>query len=230
MDRAHRIGQTKPVQVFRFITDKSIEEKVVERAFKKLFLDAMVVQQGRLSDKHKSASKDELLDMIRFGADTVMRIKDVESTEFDIEEVLAAGKKKTEELKQTLKEMAGTSMADNFSMDGGQGLYKKEEEKKEDEGIGEAFILDIGQRDRKTRGYNVDQLHREQMGSKAEAKQAGGPRLPREFVTPQFADFQFFNMERLDELYAKKRDWYAFPVTAAMSYGTAATVVASLST
>ena len=31
--------------------------KVVERAFKKLFLDAMVVQQGRLSDKHKSASK-----------------------------------------------------------------------------------------------------------------------------------------------------------------------------
>jgi hypothetical protein len=30
---------------------------VVERAFKKLFLDAMVVQQGRLSDKHKSASK-----------------------------------------------------------------------------------------------------------------------------------------------------------------------------
>ena len=30
---------------------------MVERAFKKLFLDAMVVQQGRLSDKHKSASK-----------------------------------------------------------------------------------------------------------------------------------------------------------------------------
>ena len=100
MDRAHRIGQTKPVQVFRFITDKSIEEKVVERAFKKLFLDAMVVQQGRLSDKHKSASKDELLDMIRFGADTVMRIKDVESTEFDIEEVLAAGKKKTDSLRR----------------------------------------------------------------------------------------------------------------------------------
>ena len=28
---------------------------------------------GRLVDKHKAASKDELLEMIRFGADTVSR-------------------------------------------------------------------------------------------------------------------------------------------------------------
>ena len=34
----------------------------------------------------------------------------------------------------------------------------------------------------------MDQLHREQMGSKAEAKTATGPRLPKDFVTPQFAD------------------------------------------
>eukprot|EP00802_Teleaulax_amphioxeia_P001899 Tamp_01901.p1 GENE.Tamp_01901~~Tamp_01901.p1 ORF type:complete len:1009 (+),score=374.13 Tamp_01901:206-3028(+) len=214
MDRAHRIGQTKPVHVFRFITDQSVEEKVVERAFKKLFLDAMVVQQGRLSDKHKSASKDELLEMIRFGADTVIRMGDVDHADFDIEEVLAAGKKKTEELKEQLKQMAGSSMADNFSMDGGQGLYQKEgDQKDKDEadfygGSSSTFILDIGQRERKTRGYNVDQLHREQMGSKAEAKSMAGPRLPKEFVTPQFADYQFFNMERLDEIYAKKRDWW----------------------
>ena len=51
--------------------------------------------QGRLSDKHKSASKDELLEMIRFGADTVIRMGDVDSADFDIEDVLAAGKKKT---------------------------------------------------------------------------------------------------------------------------------------
>jgi SWI/SNF-related matrix-associated actin-dependent regulator of chromatin subfamily A member 5 len=212
MDRAHRIGQTKPVNVFRFISEQSVEEKVVERAFKKLFLDAMVVQQGRLSDKHKSASKDELLEMIRFGADTVIRMGDAAHEDFDIDQVLAAGKKKTEELKAQLKLMAGSSMADNFSMDGGQGLYQKEMGDKDRDDTTDladsTFILDIGQRERKTRGYNVDQLHREQMGSKAEAKLAAGPRLPKEFVTPQFADYQFFNVERLDEIYAKKRDWW----------------------
>jgi SWI/SNF-related matrix-associated actin-dependent regulator of chromatin subfamily A member 5 len=82
MDRAHRIGQTKPVIVYRFVTEQSIEEKVLERAFKKLFLDAMVVQQGRLVDKHKAASKDELLEMIRFGADTVIRMGDSEANDF----------------------------------------------------------------------------------------------------------------------------------------------------
>lgn len=45
MDRAHRIGQTKQVRVFRFVTEGTVEEKIVERADKKLFLDAAVIQQ-----------------------------------------------------------------------------------------------------------------------------------------------------------------------------------------
>lgn len=41
-DRAHRIGQTRTVRVFRFITEGSIEERVAQRAEKKLYLDAVV--------------------------------------------------------------------------------------------------------------------------------------------------------------------------------------------
>lgn len=45
-DRAHRIGQQKQVKVFRFITENTVEEKIVERAEVKLRLDKLVIQQG----------------------------------------------------------------------------------------------------------------------------------------------------------------------------------------
>lgn len=47
MDRAHRIGQTKPVRVFRLITENTVEERIVMRADMKLHLDNLVIQQGK---------------------------------------------------------------------------------------------------------------------------------------------------------------------------------------
>ena len=73
MDRAHRIGQKKPVKVFRLITEQSVEEKIVERAERKLFLDAVVIQQGRLANADKMLSKGELMSMVKFGADAIFR-------------------------------------------------------------------------------------------------------------------------------------------------------------
>ena len=53
-----------------FCTENSIEEKVIEKAYKKLKLDALVIQQGRLQNK-KGKSKDDLLDMVRNGAEKI---------------------------------------------------------------------------------------------------------------------------------------------------------------
>jgi hypothetical protein len=44
MARVHRIGQTKPVAVFRLVTAGSVEERMVQRAEKKLYLDAVVAR------------------------------------------------------------------------------------------------------------------------------------------------------------------------------------------
>ena len=142
----------------------------------------------------------------------VIKTGNVDNVDFDIEDVLAAGKQKTAELTAKLKEMAGSSMAANFTMDGGAGSMYKMENKDDDEdgdGINTGFFLDIGQRDRKSRGgYNIDQMYRDQMGAKKEQKPQAGPKMPKHLMTPQFLDFQFYNGVRLDELFAKRRDWW----------------------
>ena len=90
-DRAHRIGQKRPVQVFRLVTEHTVEEKIVERAQQKLKLDAMVVQQGRLKDKDSKLSRDELLSAVRFGADKIFKSKDSSITNDDIDMILDQG-------------------------------------------------------------------------------------------------------------------------------------------
>ena len=42
MARVHRIGQTKTVHIYRLVSEGSVEERIVQRAQKKLFLDACV--------------------------------------------------------------------------------------------------------------------------------------------------------------------------------------------
>jgi hypothetical protein len=67
-----------------------VEEKIVEKAEVKLRLDKLVIQQGRLLDKTNSAlNKDEMLNMIRHGADHVFASKDSDITDEDIESILA---------------------------------------------------------------------------------------------------------------------------------------------
>jgi hypothetical protein len=46
MDRAHRIGQTKQVRVYRLIAAATMEERMVARATQKLALDALVIGHG----------------------------------------------------------------------------------------------------------------------------------------------------------------------------------------
>lgn len=76
--------------MFRFITDNTVEEKIVEKAEVKLRLDKLVIQQGRLLDKNNSAlNKDEMLNMIRHGADHVFASKDSDITDEDIDTILA---------------------------------------------------------------------------------------------------------------------------------------------
>ncbi|XP_039028589.1 protein CHROMATIN REMODELING 5-like [Hibiscus syriacus] len=81
MSRAHRIGQQEVVNIYRFVTSKSVEEDILERAKKKMVLDHLVIQklnaEGRLERKEtKKGSyfdKNELSAILRFGAEELFK-------------------------------------------------------------------------------------------------------------------------------------------------------------
>lgn len=46
IDRVHRIGQGKPVKIFRFVVRDSIEEILISKSSSKRFLEKLVIQMG----------------------------------------------------------------------------------------------------------------------------------------------------------------------------------------
>nr|XP_017227158.1 PREDICTED: ISWI chromatin-remodeling complex ATPase CHR11-like [Daucus carota subsp. sativus] len=197
-DRAHRIGQKKEVQVFRFCTEYTIEEKVIERAYKKLALDALVIQQGRLAEQ-KTVNKDELLQMVRFGAEMVFSSKDSTITDEDIDRIIAKGEEATAELDAKMKKF--TEDAIKFKMDAAK-LYDFDDDKDGNTGGDDRDAsnwVEPPRRERR-RNYSEADYFRQTMrqSGPSRPKELRGPRMP------PLHDFQFFNSQRLAELYEKE--------------------------
>ncbi|XP_050372173.1 protein CHROMATIN REMODELING 19 [Argentina anserina] len=56
-DRCHRIGQTKPVTIYRLVTKGTVDENVYEIAKRKLVLDAAVLESGLEMENEGAASE-----------------------------------------------------------------------------------------------------------------------------------------------------------------------------
>ena len=206
MDRAHRIGQKKQVRVFRFVTEGTVEEKIVERAQRKLYLDAVVIQQGRLMQQNKNLSKDELATMVRFGADEIFKAKDATLTDEDIDAILARGEERTEQMSKMVKSSMSNNLQ-NFTLDGGEKSLFDFEGKDYGKKKRSTFI-NLPKRERKQTSYNVNANFDDMFG---EGGSSGNQRFtgvrpgmikdPRKQKAPQMHDFQFYNQTRIEQIY-----------------------------
>jgi SWI/SNF-related matrix-associated actin-dependent regulator of chromatin subfamily A member 5 len=201
-DRAHRIGQKKPVHVFRFVTEGTVEEKIIERADRKLFLDAAVIQQGRLAEQHASLEKEEIMKMVRFGADQILNCKGGTYTDEDIDALIARGEERTIAMQAKLQTDVKHNLAnftlladdeiviDTFSFGGKN--YREDSKKN----FGN--FITLPQRERK-RNYDVNEYFRDMQGN-FNAKPTVESAKKKIKKGPATHDFQLFDQQRLKEL------------------------------
>ncbi|RVW22645.1 ATP-dependent DNA helicase DDM1 [Vitis vinifera] len=93
MDRCHRIGQTKPVHVYRLATAQSIEGRMLKRAFSKLKLEHVVIGKGQFQQERIKPSMDvleeeDLLQLLQDKEDSEDKLIQTDISEEDLDRIL----------------------------------------------------------------------------------------------------------------------------------------------
>ncbi|KAG2009046.1 SNF2-family ATP dependent chromatin remodeling factor snf21 [Coprinopsis cinerea AmutBmut pab1-1] len=197
MDRAHRIGQTKQVYVYRFITEGSVEERMLERAAQKLRLDQLVIQQGRAQQQAKSAAnKEELLEMITHGADKIINSSEQMLVDDDIDAIIQRGEERTAELNSKYEQLNLEDLS-NFKSDASVQQWEGEDFRSGQRKPLHLNILSLSKRERKS-NYSVDSYFKDTLRA-GTSKTDKAPKMPKAPKQIAIQDFQFFH-PRLAEL------------------------------
>ncbi|CAG8549309.1 13417_t:CDS:2 [Funneliformis caledonium] len=89
-DRCHRIGQTREVNIFRFVCEATIEENMLAKAQQKEMLDKMVITDGGFTTDFWSQPKVDWRDIVKVIApDHDKEINDEPESGIELEQCLA---------------------------------------------------------------------------------------------------------------------------------------------
>jgi len=180
------------------VTEGSVEEKIIERADRKLFLDAAVIQQGRLAEQNTKLDKDQLMKMVKFGADQILSGNGGTYTDEDIDALIAKGEQKTTATQAKLQTDAQHNLA-TFSLlaedDTGKDTFDFGGENYRDKRkSGTGTFINLPQRERK-RNYNVNEYFRESLNQPNSGQKLDSKKRKKGQI---YHDFQLFNKERLE--------------------------------
>jgi SWI/SNF-related matrix-associated actin-dependent regulator of chromatin subfamily A member 5 len=218
MDRVHRIGQTKPVLIYRFICENTIEEKIIERQAMRLKLDSLIIQQGRVLKGGETFTKEQMKEMIQYGADAIFRPgDDFKDEEIDI--ILERGEKNTtsffEEAEKQAKDKSNLlinmsfNSTDLYKFENEDYLQKRKEESEKVINLAMAEEMEsdyrLNRRDRTskmfTMSYNIDQNFDQLLAPNKNTKKKGrAPKIPYYHL--------YNNKERLQEIKQKQINYF----------------------
>jgi chromodomain-helicase-DNA-binding protein 1 len=128
MARAHRIGQTKQVNVYRLVSKGTIEEEIIERAKRKMILEYCIIKQMDTSGRHvllnskgggapmklpsDKMSREELSAILKFGAQSMFNRSTEEENKLDdvdLDDILARAEEREQKEKKVLEELEATA-------------------------------------------------------------------------------------------------------------------------
>ena len=147
------------VHVYRFVTENTVEERIVLRAEKKLYLDKMVNRDStQQAMQYEKLDMKEMLKLLRFGANAVFSsAKSSTFSDKELNQLIRRDKNKFKDEKQRHradKFEAQTAPLDFRNM---AGLNLQNSSKKKTlKDIGNEWIMSKEKRDRKSRIVNVD--------------------------------------------------------------------------
>ncbi|KAK4759039.1 hypothetical protein SAY87_020340 [Trapa incisa] len=92
MDRCHRIGQTKPVHVYRLATAQSVEGRILKRAFSKLKLEHVVIGKGQFHQERNQSNnameEEDIMALLRDEETAEDKLIQTDISDEDLEKLL----------------------------------------------------------------------------------------------------------------------------------------------